>query len=142
MPENPKEMLPENRRSTCLSLEELRSEVTLQSQHNLRCRQWGEKHHDQKHRDESQPDEQRHPMERHSLGPVADDCHHDVDPTRYTADTAHEDAERPVVDAGTLGKGRRSQGSNCKPPGVGSRAGSIQARAGDKTKKQQKSAEK
>jgi transaldolase len=67
MPENPKEMLPENRRTTCLCVKELCSEVALQRQHDLGGRQRGKKHNDQEHCYESQPNELRHPMKGQSL---------------------------------------------------------------------------
>ena len=79
MAEDPEEVLPQHGRAAGLRVEEVRAEVAVEQQHDLRGgqRRNGEKimHRHPQHR----PDEERHAHERHALAAHAEDGGDEVD---------------------------------------------------------------
>ena len=78
MTEDPEEMHPQHSRTARLRVKEMRSDIAVQRQHDLRRRQRTHRNEDQAARHQHQPHEQRHARQLHPFAAHADCGRHDV----------------------------------------------------------------
>ena len=90
--EDPEEVLPQHRRAAGLRVEEVRAEIAVEQQHDLRGRQRGDddQHHAGRH--EVEPDDERHAAERHAGAAHAQGGGDDVDRRADAADARRRGA--------------------------------------------------
>ena len=99
MAEDPEEVHPENGRAAGLGIEEVRAQIAVEHQHDLRRGERADGDEDQAGHDQVEPHQQRHAAQLHAGAAHADDRGHDVERGADGADAAEQDRERPVVGA-------------------------------------------
>ena len=127
MAEDPEEVLPEDRGTAGLRVEEVGAEEAVEEEHDLRRRERRDGNQDHARDDEVEPDEQRHLAERHALAPQAEDGGDQVDRRADRADAAHQETERPVVGAVATREDARGERRIREPADVRRRTAAVEA---------------
>ena len=141
MAEDPEEVHPQDGGAAGLGVEEVRAEVAVEHEHDLRGGQRADGDEDQAAHDEVEPDQQRHAAQLHARAAHAEDGGDDVERGADGADAAEEDGEGPIVGA-VAGRedlcGERSVG---EPADVGRGARGVEAAAADVAEVEQQAGE-
>ena len=140
--EDPEEVLPQHRRASGLRVEEVRAEIAVEHQHDLRGRQRSEDDEHHAGRDQVEPDDQRHAAERHAGTAHAQDGRDDVDRRADAAESGDEQRDRPVVGAVALRERLRGEWRVGEPAHIGRAARARQPFAAQEAEIQQEPAER
>ena len=103
VPEEPEQVLPQERVAATGGVEERGAVVPVGEQHRHRGRDRGQGHHQQVAEDQDRPHEQRHPAPAHARGTHVVDGRDEVDPAHQRGDAGEVDQEDPGVHAAARG---------------------------------------
>ena len=109
MPEEPEQVLPEERLPAFARREEVRADGLIEQQHDRRAREHGNRQQHEPGRDEQRPDAQREPEPVHARRPQLDDRGDVVQRAKDGGEAQHDEADAPEhlpqVYSGVLGVG-------------------------------------
>ena len=127
MAEDPEEVHPQYGGASGLRVEEVRSQVAIEAEHDLRGRQRADGDQDQTGHHEIHPDQQRHFPELHPRTPQAQNRGHHIDRSADAADAGNQHRQDPEVGAVPARKCLRSQRRVGEPSHVGSVSRAVKA---------------
>ena len=129
MAEDPEEVHPQHGRAAGLRIEEVRAEIAVERQHDLRGGQRADGDKDQARHHQVEPDQQRHAAHLHALAAHAEDGGDNVQRGADGADAAEENRQRPVVGAVAGREDLRGERRIGKPADIRRRSRRIEAAA-------------
>jgi len=123
VPEDPEEVLPEQRRTARGRVVEVEAKLAVQFQQRRGQRQRREGEDDHEGRSQHAPDEQRQAVDRHAWRPQLEHGAEKVDRARRGRNAEENHAQRPVVDVRPRREAALGERHIVEPAAVGRRAG-------------------
>ena len=140
--EDPEEVHPDDGGSTRLRIEEVRAEVAIEQQHDLRRGQRADGEDHQGRHGEVEPGQQRHLAERHPPAAHGEDGGEDIDGRPDATETGDQERDGPIVGAVPGRKGLRRQRGVREPAHVRSGSHSVQAEPAHEAEVEEQPAER